>query len=254
MKELENEIRDLLQQDREGTLEERHNRRSLLKEKRQQLQQEVYALSQRIDNLPTLPALPLVRWAQAVLALPNLRVLVLDTTSVAQNSDILRILIIDAQGEEVFHEIVKPGRWKSSPNTYYTGISQEHLDQESLTLKQVWSALQDLLKGTFVLVYGLDFVRERLDENAEYLGLPPVTLVGECLMHQVAQYWYEQRSIKLADALTRIGHPTTTTPLMALQRAHGQIALLKAMAAGFVEKPSAFLEDDLSDLEDDHPF
>jgi DNA polymerase III alpha subunit (gram-positive type) len=253
MKELEKEINGLLQQDRSGTLEERHARRTLLKQKQQQLQQEVYALTQHIDNLPTLPALSLVWWAQAVLALPNLRFVVLDTTSVAQNSDILRILIIDVQGEKVFHEIVKPGRWKLSPNTHYTGILQEVIDQAP-TLKQVWSALQDALKGAFILAYGLNFVHERLDENAEYLGLSPVSLVGECLMQTASQYWSQQRSIKLADAMTRIGYPTATTPIMALQRALGQIALLKAMAEGVVEKPAPYLEDDLGDLEDDHPF
>lgn len=192
-------------------------------------------------------------WAQAVMMLMNLVFVVLDTTGIKRDSDILRILIVDLAGKELYHQLVKPVRYPGEPNTAYTGITQEQLDQAQ-TLREQWPAIQAALRGKYTLAYGHDFVQERLDDGAQAYGLEPIYLVGDCLLHVMCQYAHRPNGINLASSLNYVGFPRFIPD--ARGRAEGQITLLEAIANGQPRRqavaPTApvVVYDDL----DDHPF
>jgi hypothetical protein len=179
-------------------------------------------------------------WAQAVLSLPNLAFLVIDTTGVNRDADIIRVLVTDQTGIVTYARIVHPDRHPNAPNTLYTGISQKDID-ETLPLPIFWDEIGEALKGRYVLAYGLDFVQERLNENAAHYGLPPIALAGDCL-HITASRHFNVSAIKLVDVCRRIGHMLPDRPL-AIARAQGQLALLKAMAEGVTSVPKRFDEE-----------
>src|SRR6266536_5538659 len=60
---------------------------------------------------------------------------------------------------------------------------------------------------------------------------PPVFLIGDCLQERASTYYHASSSLKLADALVRIGY-TLPAPAPAPARAQGQLALLQAMSEG----------------------
>jgi inhibitor of KinA sporulation pathway (predicted exonuclease) len=179
----------------------------------------------------------------------------LDTSSIKRDADILRVLIVNLAGEELYNQIVRPLRHPNEPNEYYTKIGQEQLDSAT-TLAEQWDAITEVLKRRYTLAYGHDFVQERLDDNARAYGLLPIYLVGDCL-HNTASQYTRRTSINLASACTYVGFPQLYTT-MATQRAQAQISLLKAIADGQPKRQASpaftpvIVYDD-PDL-DDHPF
>lgn len=185
------------------------------------------------------------RWAQAVMALPNLCFVVLDTTGLQRDADIIQVLVADANGKEIFKRLVQPGRYIGENNMRYTGITSKDLNSAP-PIHDVWQEITAALTGRFFLAYGLDFVQERLDENAHYHKLQAPFLVGDCLQHTAVEYFKSGYNLKLTDAANRIGH-TMFIPAMAQERIAAQRALLSAMAKGLT---SIYDDPDL----DDHPF
>ncbi len=168
----------------------------------------------------------------------NLVFVVLDTTSLKKDADIIRILIVNLDGTELYHQIVRPKRHPKEPNTAYTGITQEQIDQAS-TLAEQWPAITSVLAEKYVLAYGFDFVQERLSDAAEAYGLEPVYLVGDCLLHVMCQYAHRPNGINLASSLNYVGFPRFVPD--ATSRAEGQIILLKAIADGQPKRPAPVL-------------
>lgn len=170
-------------------------------------------------------------WASAVLDMPNLVFLVLDTTNDAwKDSDIISAVMLDSTGTILYDKIFFSPRQHTS-NHQYTGISQSEM-VNAMPLISEWSGLVDVLKGKFVMAYGFDLVQERLSENAESFGLEPVYLVGDCLQQTASEYFRQTYSIKLADACRRVGHHMPSSPPLAIERAQAQLALLEAMSRG----------------------
>lgn len=193
-------------------------------------------------------------WAKAVMLLSNLIFVVLDTTSLKKDADIIRILIVNLAGQPLYHQIVRPKRHPKEPNTTYTSITQEQIDQAQ-TLEEQWPTIAGVLAGKYSLAYGHDFIQERLDDGAQAYGLEPLYLVGDCLLHVMCQYSHRPNGINLASALNYVGFPRLIEG--ANGRAAAQIALLKAISDRHPKRQApAFtpvtVYDD-PDL-DDHPF
>lgn len=225
-------------------------RREKLHELLKQLQQEVNRFDRKIGRLPNLPSLAFVEWANAIQTFENLAFLVLDTTGIKQDSDIIRVLLIDGKGETAYDAIMRPGR-QFLANTAYTRITQDVLEASN-TLAENWPYIAERLAGRYVLAYNFDWVQERLNENAKYYGLPRIHLVGDCLQKAAVEYFRSgSYGLKLVDACHRIGHHLPH-PALAQDRAAGQLALLSAMAEGITEAKTSE-DDDLGDL-DAHPF
>lgn len=226
-------------------LEEKMHVRLAIKtheERREQIDQELKGLStsiaqltRRFHNLPDLPPMYLVEWASAVLKFPNLAFVVLDTTGVDDDSDIIRVLVADREGRSLFDHLVKPQRQQHA-NTFYTGIEKAQLDAAPL-LSDLWPFIEADLAGHYVLAYNLNFVERRLEENAEHYDLPKITFIGEDLQDRARLYWtHNYYPPKLVDICQRIGHQLPQ-PSTAPDRAAGQHALLQAMSQGIINVP-----------------
>jgi len=204
-------------------------------------------ISASVYRLPRLPGPEYVEWADAVLAM-NPVFLVLDTTGLDRNCDIIRFSIFDVNGC-LWDSVVKPGR-RMDPNTNYTGLDMTALEVAP-SLKEVWSSVQQILRGRYVLSWGKEFVDDRLQENAEHYGLEPIKLIGACLQRKTSDY-YSVYSIRLTTTCQKIGHDLPQIS-GAPMRALGQISILKAMSQGItdVQREAASTSDD---DEDDHPF
>lgn len=197
----------------------------------------------------------LKEWAKAVLKLPNLLFLVIDTTGVNRDSDIIRATVVDPDGKVLFDKIIRPVRQPGVSNFDYTSISRTAV-LHAAPFAEVWPELMAMLVGKYVLSYGRDFIIERLMDNARAYNVPTFYPVGDCLHYAAAQY-FGFRSMKLTDACRRIGYPLPEHPL-AVERAQAQIALLQAMSEGRTSPPVRFDEEVDEDEEDedleDHPF
>jgi len=209
------------------------------------------SIAERLNRLPRLAALRHVEWATAVLNMPNVAFVVIDTTGIADDADIIRVLIADSKGATLFDRIVSPQRQINQPNTRYTGITQAEL-ASAPTLADVWGDLQRVLTGKFVLAYNLDFVNEHLRENAKHYQLAPILFIGEDLQRKAGEYYRSSYTLKLSDACHRIGH-TMPQLATATDRADGQLILLRAMSCGITStKPQ--IDDPILGEIDEHPF
>ena len=219
-----------------ATIAEREARRSQIDQELKTLAAAITPLRSRFHALPTIPDAYLVSWAEAVLLMPNLAFVVLDTTGVDEDSDIIRVFAADREGHTLFDHLVKPTRQQWA-NSIYTGIAQEQLDT-ALQFDDIWSLLQTELSGRYILAFNLAFVNARLMENAEHYKLPPITLIGEDLQEKARTFWGSYYSPKLADLCKRIGHELPQPPT-APDRVAGQYTLLRAMSLGITDVPVA---------------
>jgi DNA polymerase III alpha subunit (gram-positive type) len=219
-------------------LEAKKLRRKDLRTLVSKMQNEVSTLSGQLGQLPRLPIGDLMDWAEDVLAMREMAILVLDTTSLNDHADILRFYAIDSEGEVIIDLIVKPLR-EQDPNTTYTGITQEEIDNAP-TLEEAWPTVLNALKGRFVVAFNLDeFLEARLKDNIAHYGLSRLLFRAEDLMYQAKSYFsIGNYGYKLTDLCSRIGY-TLPFPALAPDRAQAMLALLKAMANGVTSAPSA---------------
>ncbi|GHO91517.1 hypothetical protein KSF_015650 [Reticulibacter mediterranei] len=236
---------------------QRHATRAALGEELNALHKAVNALSSRYYHLVKLPDPRHVEWAHALLQFSNLVFFVIDSTGLHDESDIIRVHLSDAAGAPVFDRLLQPQRQRGHANTFYTGITDAQI-RNAPTLADIWGELQAALVGRYVLAYNWEFLAERLRENAQYYHLSPLYPVGECLMNRASSYYNTAIALKLADVCRRIEHPLPQ-PATAQDRVAGQLAFLQAMAQGMTDvrttqSPSRAEDDDLGELDDEHPF
>jgi hypothetical protein len=229
----------------------------LKKVRRTELQTLLNEINEAHDNLfrqymglPDMPNEATMDWATAVLAMPNMAILVLDTTGVRQGSDIINFHAINNKGEVLLDHRVKPAR-HGTANTDFTGIQQTEID-DAPSLASSWDFISGKLRGCYIISFNLDFVRQHLADNLKHYGLPSFPFLGDCLMKQskayfgIDEYGYNS-GLKLPDAVARIGKPFPYSPPLAQDRAVGCLALLNAMSNGITSTPSA-------PAVEDHPF
>jgi DNA polymerase III epsilon subunit-like protein len=215
-----------------ATIAEREARRSQIDQELKTLSAAMTPLRSRFHALPRIPDAYLVEWAEAVLQFYNLAFVVLDTTGVDEDSDIIRVYVADREGRTLFDHLVKPQRQQWA-NSAYTGIAQEQLDSAP-SLADVWPFIKAELAGRYLLAFNLPFINARLMESAEHYTLPPITLIGEDLQEKARTFWGSYYSPKLADLCKRLGHELPH-PATAADRVAGQYTLLRAMSLGITD-------------------
>jgi hypothetical protein len=215
-----------------ATIAEREARRAQIDQEMKTLSMALAPLRSRFHALPSIPDAYLVEWAEAVLQFYNLAFVVLDTTGVDEDSDIIRVLVADREGRTLFDHLIKPQRQQWA-NSIYTGIAQEQLDTAP-ALQDVWPFLHAELSGRYLLAFNLPFVNARLMESAEHYKLPPITLIGEDLQSRARSFWSSHYSPKLTDLCKRLGN-ALPTPATAPDRVVGQYTVLRAMSLGITD-------------------
>ncbi len=209
-------------------------RREVLEGYVRQVEQATAELRRRLDALPTLARPEHVLWAQALLAFPNLAFLEVDTDGLYADADILRIVLVDQSGAVLYDQVVQPRRPLSSKIAYLTGITPEMVaSAPTLAEARCSSQLVAAFVGRYILSFNLEFDQGKLSESAVRYGLPLLPLVGACLMLRAQDYYGASHYPKLADLCERLGAPLPPHPQQdALDRARGQVHLLRMMAQG----------------------
>jgi DNA polymerase III epsilon subunit-like protein len=211
-------------------LEARLRQRAILETSLQTLEDALSQLRRRMDHLPRLPRMEHLRWAQAVLAFPNLAFLEVDTDGLHSDADILRIVLVDRSGTPLYAQLFKPRRPRTHQITHLTAIHQEMV-QDAPQLADAWEHITSAFVGRYVLSYNLEFDQTKLHENAERYSLSPLTVIGACLMQQAQAYAGSYTYPKLATQCANIGFPLPDPPKQtAFDRVMGQLHLLEAMA------------------------
>lgn len=234
-------INQILEVERTATITSRADleagiaRRKEIRVLTKQLRAELDTLEQSVAQLSRLPNADLMDWAEDILSMRDLVILVIDTTSLNDSADIIRFYAINASGEPLLDIVVKPLRERDS-NKAYTGISQEKVDQAP-TLAEAWPRITRDLKGCFVVGFNLEFLEQRLKDNIAHYGLSRLPFRADDLMEQAKSYFQIQRyGYKLSDLCSRIGYALPFPPLAA-DRAAGCLALLRAMSQGVTSAP-----------------
>lgn len=216
-------------------------RRADLTERLSQLGQALASLQRRAAALPTLAGQEHIQWAQALLAFPNLAFLEVDTDGLGADADILRLALVDQTGAVLYDQALQPRRPVTPKILHLTGMTPGmfvHAPQ----LAEVWRSSQ-LLKafvGRYILSFNLEFDQGKLNESAARYRLPEMPIVGACLMLRAQNYYGAYHYPKLADLCELLGKPLLPHPHQdALDRARGQVSLLRAMAQGITHAPVA---------------
>ena len=225
-------------------------RRAVLAGYLRQIEHATTEMRRRLDMLPALAHPEHVRWAQALLALPALAFLEVDTDGLGPDADVLRIALVDRAGSVLFDQVCRPANPISPKIAYLTGLTQEHL-ADAPRLADVWEPAQAALAGHYVLSFNLEFDQQQLTANARRWDLHVLTFIGECLMLRAQEYYGASSYPKLADLCARLGRPLPDHPRQdALDRARGQVHLLHAMAQGITHQ----VPDEATSHEADDPF
>src|SRR2546425_7839544 len=114
-------------------------RRSAIDQTLGPLEAVVAGLRSRWHNLPSLPDAEYIRWAQAVQRLPNLAFLEVDTDGLTSDADIIRIVLLDKDGNNLYARTIKPRRPISEKTTALTAVRQDDVEQ-ALTFAEIWPA------------------------------------------------------------------------------------------------------------------
>jgi DNA polymerase III epsilon subunit-like protein len=219
--------------------QERQARRALLETHIQELDLTITELRRRFDDLPKVASAEHVRWASALFAFPNLAFLEVDTDGLSADADILRIALIDQAGAVLFDQLIQPRRPISPKIAHLTALGQEHLT-DAPRLPDVWEAVTQAVTGRFILSFNLEFDQQQLAENARRYSLPPLNFIGACLMLRAQDYYEEEYYPRLSALCDRLGLPLPPHPQQdALDRARGQVHLLRMMAQGITHVPTA---------------
>lgn len=254
-------LNDLLHQEQNlgpvqdiNDLMSRMARRATMRDHLKQLTNLSKEMNQRIQHLPLLPPLDIVRWAQAVLAMSNLVFLEVDTTGLHQEAEIIRLVVLNAGAEPLLDCYVKPSDLLAGQTIYLTGITPYQIEQDGIPVQEAIARLADTLEGKYVLSYNLAFDEEQLGYATKRLGISPLVIIGDCLMQQVTRYLGATSYPKLADLCRQAGEPLPQRPHQtALHRASGQKAILHALANAQLSAGGAGILAD-EELNDDHPF
>src|SRR6266699_1377237 len=232
-------------------LANRRARRFALEQALANLEASVARLRTRWRSVTPRPDEERIRWAQAVLQLPNLAFLELDTDGLSTDADLIRAVLRGSDGSTLYAQTIQPRRHISEKITALTAVGPEEVEHAP-TFAQIWPDLCAALQGRYVLSYNLPFDRDKLRENAERCGVEPVALIGECLMQRSQPYFHHVSYPKLADLCRRIGFPLPEHPLQnAWDRARGQIHLVEAMSQGITAGRGEPKRLDVDDCEED---
>ncbi|GCE04231.1 3'-5' exonuclease [Dictyobacter aurantiacus] len=240
-------------------LQARLQRRGMIMQQLRQLEEAVRDAQRQLRTLPQLPPLKCIQWAQAIQSLPNLVFLEVDTTGLYEDAEIIRLVVMSIRGNILLDRLVTPSRPISRQIATITGIEQGELQVAGIPITDALAQLRQAIRGTYLLSYNLEFDECKLREAVQRHQLDDITIIGEDLMTRAMSYLQLSSYPKLEHLCKQIGQPLPPQPLQtALDRAHGQIAVLYAMANAALTAPGTPIvqssDTDDDDERDEHPF
>ena len=197
-----------------------------------------------LDSNLSIAKIQYIKWAKELLSMPNLAFLEVDTTGLYEEDEIIRILLVDRNGNSIFQTFLCPDRPVTKQISYITGITDDDL-MLAPVLSDVWEQVANVLTEKYILSFNLEFDIGMLEAATKRYDLKMPPVVGECLMLKAMGYSGLDSYSKLSDLCAYIGNPLPDYPhRTALDRAEGQIVLLRAMSKGIAieeEEPDNFI-------------
>lgn len=222
------------------TLQASQHRRKGMEQALQRLQHACTQLGSLLDELPRLPDERQISWARAVLAMPNLAFLEIDTTGLSDEDEVIRFTLVGADDQVIEDVLIRPLKEQLSASaSEANGIKPEQLER-ALAASDVWERIRKALTGRYVISFGLEWDTRRLNQTATWYHLEPVLVIGDCLQRH-ACYYNGEHYLKLEELCARAGAPLPTRPYQtSFDRARGQLAVLQAMARAVTDlRPAA---------------
>ena len=267
------DIEALLRQEQESgrinslaSLAESQRHRKSINEIWQAIQAESAPISQTIKNLPALPDAGAIRWAQAMLAMPNLSFMEIDTTGL-EGAEIIRFTTVNADEQVLEDFLIKPTGQLTAEASNHNGLTQQILEEQGLSsIAEAWKRMQAALAGKYIISYSQEWDVKQLNAMAAKHGFEPMVIIGEDLQRRATKYYNGEYYLNLFKLAERLGYVMPEEGAQtAIHRATAQVRILKAMASAVTDvrppRPAvaavstATSTDDsgLGDL-DDHPF
>ncbi|GHO65537.1 hypothetical protein KSC_044290 [Ktedonobacter sp. SOSP1-52] len=205
----------------------REHLEQLLMQIQVRMQQEIGHLRYALHTLPSLPPLQEIRWAQEMLARPDLAIFHLTTAGLSHDAEIIAVTLVDRAGLPIGHLVLRPTEPISFARGESYGLNATQL-ASAPSLPEVWGSLSQACQDRFLLSFQRDYDLARLAEAAAQLHLPPLCVQMEDLRAHTRAYFGEL-GLRLSDLCERCGItlPPTPNPLHCAQAFH---AVLCAMA------------------------
>jgi DNA polymerase III epsilon subunit-like protein len=246
-------------------LAESQRRRAELARYWQTIQAELAPIGQAIKDLPALPPQDQIQWAQAIYAMritDAVRFLEVDTTGLGEDSDIIRVTLVNLSGGLFDDILIKPSCPIPPEASAANGLYDADV-ANAPSLPDVWERrILRGLAGRYIISFNQKWDIEQLEKAARRYHLPPVTIIGDDLQRRARAYYHNEYYLTLEAVCERVGHPISSKS--AVDRARGQYYILLAMANGVTDvrpprstTPASSASepggDGLGDL-DEHPF
>lgn len=126
-----------------------------------------------------------ITWAKNCLEYGDF--LILDTETSDLDGEIIEIAIINAQGETLLNQRIKPTGKIAFDAQSIHGITLEAL-QDCPTFPKVYEQIKSIIKGKAVLIYNAAFDMARLASDCIRHNLPDINYGDACVMLWYAQY------------------------------------------------------------------
>lgn len=172
-----------------------------------------------------------VQWAQNLLA-RNFYVLDTETTGLGERDEIIQIGIVDADGNAVLDQLIKPSIPIPPGAARVHGITDDDVINSPI-FSSLYIKLSSLLAGETVIAYNMDFDWRMLQQTVARYRLPDIRIgKRDCAMKQYAKYkgkrsgqgrgyvWHKltsalaQESIAVEDAHNALGDARMTLELV----------------------------------------
>ncbi len=172
-----------------------------------------------------------IQWAQSLMA-RDFYVLDTETTGLGKHDEIIQIGIVDAQGETVIDQLIRPSIPIPTGAARVHGITDNDV-VNAPSFSSLYIKLSSLLAGETVIAYNMDFDWRMLRQTVARYRLPDIRIgKRDCAMKQYAKFkgkrggnsrgyvWHKltkalaQESIPIGNAHNALGDALMTLELV----------------------------------------
>ena len=126
-------------------------------------------------------------WAHHLVQRDDWMVIDVETTGLGTNAEIVELALVDARGETLLDDVVRPLTDPTPGASRVHGLSADVLRRAS-PFGKIYSLLWDILSQRTVVAYNAAFDRQVVDHTCEIAGLCPIQCTWECAMLRYEQW------------------------------------------------------------------
>lgn len=136
-----------------------------------------------------------INWRGDLLQKDNWLIIDTETTGVDSTAEAVQIAVIDHEGNEVFHSLVKPLSPIPAGATAVHGISNEDVSLSPL-FSTIYDELKELIGHKLLIAYNADFDKRILAQSCRFHSLPVFSNDWDCAMERYAEYHGDYNSYR----------------------------------------------------------